>query len=126
MIKEQRGSAVVEFALTLPLVLLVALALAQVAVVGRDRIVLQHAARAGARLAAVETSDQAVDAEVRRAAAWLDPDDLTVMVQRVGVLGEPVAVRAEYDVPMALPLAGWLLPPAVHLSAEVTMRQEFG
>lgn len=126
MIKEQRGSAVVEFALTLPLVLLVALALAQVAVVGRDRIVLQHAARAGARLAAVETSDQAVDAEVRRAAAWLDPDDLTVMVQRVGGLGEPVAVRAEYDVPMALPLAGWLLPPAVHLSAEVTMRQEFG
>ena len=47
--RSQRGTAAVEFALVLPLVLLVALALVQTGLLVRDRLLLEAAARAGAR-----------------------------------------------------------------------------
>ena len=49
----ERGQAAIEFALSLPLVLLVILALVQIAVVARDRMAVELAAREGARAAAV-------------------------------------------------------------------------
>jgi hypothetical protein len=122
----ERGSAVVEFALVVPLLLLVALALVQVTVVGRDRIVLQHSARAGAREASVNPDDGAVRAVAVDAAEGLDPAALDVVLTRPEAFGGPVVVRVEYDVPLGMPLAGWILPSGVHLVAEVTMRQEFG
>jgi Flp pilus assembly protein TadG len=45
----ERGSSVVEFALLLPILLLVLLALVQVGVLARDSLVLTQASRAGAR-----------------------------------------------------------------------------
>ncbi|MGZ8646525.1 MAG: TadE/TadG family type IV pilus assembly protein [Actinomycetota bacterium] len=47
--RSQAGSAVVEFALVLPLVLVVALSLVQVGLLVRDRLLVEAAARAGAR-----------------------------------------------------------------------------
>ena len=51
------GSASVEFALVLPLVLILGLATLQVALLTKDQLVVQGAARAGAREAAVSTDD---------------------------------------------------------------------
>lgn len=48
-----RGQAVVELALCLPIVFLMLLGVAQVAVVVRDELLVQHAAREGARAASV-------------------------------------------------------------------------
>ena len=45
----ERGTAAVEFALVLPLVLVVALALVQTGLLVRDRLLVEAAARAGAR-----------------------------------------------------------------------------
>ena len=45
----QAGSAAVEFALVLPLVLVLVLALVQVGLIARDRLLVEAAARAGAR-----------------------------------------------------------------------------
>ena len=120
------GSAVVEFALVLPLILLVALAMVQLAIVGRDRLILEHAARAGAREAAVDPDDAAVRSVVATALSPLDVADVSISVERGGAFGAPVVVRVAYDAPVALPVAGWLLPSSVHLSADLSMRQEFG
>ena len=122
----ESGSAVVEFALVMPLLLLVALALVQVAVVGRDRLVVEHAARAGAREAAVDPDDATVRATALGEAAALDPALLDVAVERASSFGDPALVRVVYDVPVAVPLAGWLVPSSIRVSAEVSMRQEFG
>ena len=46
----QRGTAAVEFALVLPLVLVVALALVQTGLLVRDRLLVEAAARAGAHM----------------------------------------------------------------------------
>jgi len=117
---------VVEFALLLPIVLLVLLAVVQVGVLGRDRLVLEQAARAGARIAAVDASETAVDDAVRAAATALDGDRLTVSIEREGSRGSAVTVTVRYDDETASLLAGWLVPSNVGLSATATMRQEFG
>ena len=114
-----------EFALVLPIVLLVLLALVQVAVLARDQLVLTQASRAGAREAAVDPSETAVEEAVRKAAVGLDADRLGIDIVRAGARGSPVTVSVRYEATIASMLAGWLLPESVTLSGSATMRQEF-
>ena len=119
------GSSAVEFALLLPILLLVLLALVQVGVLARDSLVLTQASRAGAREAAVQLSTDVVERAVRDAAPGLAADRLSVNVAWSGARGAPVTVSVAYQAPVASLLAGWLLPASVSLSASATMRQEF-
>jgi len=121
----ERGSAVVEFALLLPIVFLVLLAVVQVGVLASDQLVITQAARAGARAASIEAGDDAAREAAVGAAAGLDPARLTVTVSRSGSQGDPVAVAVAYEAPVAGLISGWLLPPEVTLRASSTMRQEF-
>ena len=120
--RAQRGSATVEFALVLPVVLAVLLALVQVGLLARDRLVVEHAARAGAREAAVSVDDARVRAAVSDAAPGLGP--VAVEVSRSGALGDPVQVRIRAERAMGTPLISWLFPASVTLEASATMRQE--
>jgi Flp pilus assembly protein TadG len=122
----ERGSAVVEFALLLPILLVMLLALVQVGVLARDRLLLAQAVRAGAREAAIQESDAAVRDAAIAAGAGLDPARLAVQVERQGGRGDPVSVVLIYDVHVAGVLAGWLLPATVTLTTTATARQEFG
>ncbi len=121
----QRGSSAVEFAILLPILLLVLLALVQVGVLARDALVLTQASRAGAREAAVQPSTEAVERAVRNAAPGLAADNLSVSVAWSGTRGAPATVSVAYEAPVASLLAGWLLPRSVRLSASASMRQEF-
>ena len=125
-IARERGSAVVEFALLLPILLLVLLAFVQVGVLARDRLLLAQASRAGAREAAITDSDSSVLEAATLAGAGLDPARLRLAVERTGARGSPVTVSIAYDVPVAGVLAGWLLPSIVTLDVTATARQEFG
>jgi len=123
-VRGARGSAAVEFALVLPLLLTLALALLQVGLIAKDQLVVQEAGRAGARQASVSNDDASVREAVNEAAAGLSPSLLTTTVRRGSGRGTPVAVDVEYEAPITVPLVGWLLPGAVRLSTETTMRQE--
>jgi Flp pilus assembly protein TadG len=122
----ESGSAVVEFALLLPILLLLLLAVVQVGVLASDRLLLAQAARAGAREAAVQELDEAVREAATAAGAGLDPERLRLEVARTGSRGSPVTVSLSYDVPIIGLLAGWLLPATVTISTAATARQEFG
>jgi Flp pilus assembly protein TadG len=122
----ERGSAAVEFALVLPLILLMAVAVVQVGVFVKDRLVLQDAARAGAREAAVTMDDSAVRQAVVDAAASLDPDGLDVTISREGGTGTAVTVAVGYHDAVSIDVVAWLFPQNVDLQASVTMRQETG
>ena len=120
------GSAVVEFALVLPLVLVVVLGLVQVGLVVRDRLLLEAAARAGARAAAHQPDPDAAKSAALAAAPGLDPALANVETSRAGSRGDPVTVRVTYDEPFRIPLIGWLIGTGVTMSAAGTERQEFG
>ena len=120
-----RGSAAVEFALVLPILLIVALAVVQAGLYVRDDLVLVGAARAGARQAAVSDDDTSVRDAVTSNAPSLDPDHVEVEISRTH-RGGPATVNVTYSVPPAVPYVGWLFPQTVTLHASATMRQEFG
>ena len=121
-----RGSATVEFALVLPLLLVVGLALLQVGLLTKDQLIVQEAARAGARQAAVSNDDGSVREAVSEAAAGLDQSLLTTVITRDDSPAKPATVTVSYDAPIAVPMVRWLFPSVVRLSARVTMRQEGG
>jgi Flp pilus assembly protein TadG len=122
----QRGSAAVEFALVLPLILILALATLQVALLTKDELIVQGAARAGAREAAVSTDDASARQAAVDAAVGLDEAGIDVAVERGGGADEPVVVTVTYHAPIALPAVTWLFPDRVDLVASATMRQETG
>jgi Flp pilus assembly protein TadG len=116
------GQAAVELALVLPLVALLALALVQVGLVVRAQVLVTHAAREGARAAAVDADPDAA----RRAAeagAPLDPARVDVEVHDRGERGARVRVVVRYAAPTDVPLVGSLVGDPV-LTASATMRVE--
>ena len=122
----ERASAVVEFALALPLVLTMAVALLQVGLLVKDQVVLEGVARAAVREGAVTADDARVQQAAVDAAAGLDPERLQVEVRRLGGGGTPVEVRVTYWAHADLPLVRWLFPEAIDLRATAVMRQETG
>jgi Flp pilus assembly protein TadG len=122
----ERASAAVEFALVLPLVLIMAMGLLQVGLLVKDRLVVEESARAGAREAAVTTNDAEVAQAATSAAVSLDPSRLEVAVKRDGGAGTPVTVSVLYHAPVVVPFVAWLFPAAVDLAAIAVMRQETG
>jgi Flp pilus assembly protein TadG len=116
---------VVEFALVLPIMLLICLAFLQVGILAGDELLVVHASRAGARQAAVDSDDGTIRPAVEAAAPGLDPAGLDVVIERSSGWGSPVRVTVAYDAPIAVPIAGLFLPPEVRLNASTVMRQEF-
>ncbi len=115
------GQAAVELVLVLPLVVVVALAALQVAVVARDQVLVVHAAREGARQAAVSPDDDAVG-EAAGGATALHRARLVVRTRRAPDAG-PVTVTATYEAPTTVPIVGALVGD-VELEGTVTMRFE--
>ena len=123
--RREHGQAAVELALALPILLLAVLAVVQVGLFARARLVLVQASRAGAREAAVTADEERIRGAVAAAAPGLDPGGIGVEVVRAGSAGDPVTVSLRYPDPVRVPFVGWLFPPAIELRATATARQEF-
>lgn len=116
--RPESGQATVEFALLLPLLFTMFVLLFQVALVGRDQMLVVHAARDGAREASVTASPARIQAAVQRTLPGA-----SVRVLRRGRPGEPVEVEVTYLARTDLPGVGALLPDLT-LHARAVMRVE--
>lgn len=119
--RREDGQAVVEFALIMPVLLLLLLGIVQFGTVFRDYIALTDAVRVGARQASVArtitpASQQVptIVARVQKAAVNLDKNKMTITVDPVMINGQPgweaggdVTVRATY--PFKINLFGLVL-----------------
>lgn len=99
------GQATVEVAFVLPVLVLLALAVGQVAVIAQARVAVTHAAREGARVAAVGESDAAVRAAVL-ASGRLPAARVRVDVTRKA---STVRVTVRYRDPTDMAVVGALL-----------------
>lgn len=121
VIRTEHGSASVEFALVLPIVLLVLVAVVEVAVVARSQIELLGAARQGARVAATNPDPAvAVDA-VHDALGDAVAERVIVTVDRPAVIGAQAVVRLSLTHHLAAALFGGV---PIDLSARSVMRVE--
>jgi hypothetical protein len=117
----EKGAAVVEFALVLPVVVLVLLAVVEITVVARNQYVLMHAAREGARAAATVPDPARAVAVVKAA---LDPEMATrvrVSVERPETVGGMAVVSVILPHRLGALLLGGL---QIDLRARSVMRVE--
>jgi Flp pilus assembly protein TadG len=112
-----RGQSTVELALTMPFVCVLLMGVVQVAVVVRDRLAVQIAAREAARAAAVSPTGGAAD-RAAEAAVTLRP----LRVHTVDD-GRALRVTVRYTDHTDVPLIGALLPD-VEVEATVAMAVE--
>ena len=98
-----RGSAVVEFALVLPVVLVVMLGVVEVAVVARAQLEVSQAAREGVREAATNPDTEAAVGVVH---GFLKTDRARVAVSREHRVGGRAEVTVRLRHTVAAPLLG--------------------
>lgn len=111
-----------ELALALPFVLLLVMLVVQAGLVVRDQILVVHAAREGARAAAVHSAvDPVLDAVVDGSGLRRTRVDVERSPRRAP--GTTVTVTVRYSAPTEVPLIGALVPD-VPLTATVGMRVE--
>ena len=116
----ERGTAVVEFALVLPLVLALLFGLVEVAVVARSEIQLLHAAREGARAAAA-SPDTADAVRAARESLGEAGSSARISVSRPAMVGERATVTISLRHNVAAPIFGGF---PIQLSANASMRVE--
>ena len=109
-----RGQAIVEFALVLPLLLVVILGVVLVAEIGVARLALEHAAAEAARAGALTNDDDLVRGTVAAAVAPLDGSAVNVTIepkQNEGARsstprGSLLRIRLRYPIPVPLGFVG--------------------
>ena len=114
----ERGQAAVELALALPVVVLLLLGMLQVALVGRDQLAVELAAREAARAAAVSADPVAA---ARLAAERVTP--LRPLQVAVTAGGETVTVTVTHPSATDVAIVGRVIAD-VELRASVTMAVE--
>ena len=125
---DERGQALVEFALVLPVLLVLALAIAEIAELGIARLALEQGAAEGARIGALTNDDELIRSSVSAAVAPLDPATVAVTVDPVASERGPeprgalLRVRLRYAI--AAPL-GFIGLPQVVVRGDAARRIEW-
>lgn len=119
-LRRQRGSSLVEFALILPVLLLLTLGVADIARVYSAQLTLMNGAREGARYLASHPYDTAgaiQRAQLKFADKGIPTEDVTITATP-GDSGQGVSVSIHYDYPL---LFGFLPFSTIPLNITVTM-----
>lgn len=116
------GQAVVEVALALPLVCTLVVGILQIALVGRNRLALEVAAREAARAAVVSADPTPAAVTAAHAAVTLRP--LVVRIE-AGTIADVSSITASvgWTDPTDMPIVGVFVPD-IPLRAAVTMTIE--
>jgi Flp pilus assembly protein TadG len=131
--KREKGQALVEFALLVPIFLLLLFAIVDFGMGFYSWIEVTHAAREGARLGAVQATSVEIEDRVYETVSL--PNEATRMTVTVinaqGGPGESVEVQVDYDYDLITPLAGLvqfvsgdILGPTITFSSTAEMRLE--
>jgi len=142
----EKGQALVEFTLLVPIFLLLLFAIVDFGMGFYSWITVTNAAREGARLGAVHaplnvasspcfgkvSSAVCIEDRVREASSELDPTKMNVTVSNAtGNPGESVVVKVDFDYDLITPLAGLVqfmsgdtFGPTLNLSSTADMRLE--
>lgn len=126
MHRDQNGQSLVEFALILPLLLLIVMGILEFGLMFNVYLTINNASREGARLGSVTEGDPvSIENRVVAVAPHLDKDNLVITSDIADVDNtESVTVKVEYDYQMITPIISDLLSDHIYLRSETTMRVE--
>ncbi|MDR7866091.1 MAG: pilus assembly protein [Sporomusaceae bacterium] len=135
-VRNRRGQAIVEFALVLPVFLLLLVGMMEFGLVLHDYVTVAEAARVGARAASVHKDNATITAATKNAAPGLSADQLTVTITpdvlTARTTDTAVTVTVVYPVPTYVPSITnpWsgeeyaILPATVNVTGRAVMRME--
>lgn len=121
-IKDEKGASSVEFAIILPVLILILFGILEFGFVYRDYLAITHAAREGARLAAVGNYSET---EIRQRSYPVSPTYVSLAYLTTDGLprhGYPVEVEVAYDRPLNIPL---FTKTTIRLTSKAMMRVEY-
>jgi len=123
IIKNEKGANAVEFALILPVLIVLIFGIFQFGIAYNNYITITHAAREGARRAAVDLTNPLLKQIIidRAYPIPLTEDDITITTPEGTKIGDPVEVEIIYNINIEIPLVGsWDIP----LTNKAVMRLE--
>ncbi len=123
--RSEEAQSTVEFALVLPVLLIMVLLFAQSVMVLHAQLVVTGAAREAARRGVETASEAEIRGVAVRSAAGLSSDQLEITVdagQRVR--GEWIKVSVGYKVPIVIPIVEKLFPGDIRVEGKAAMRIE--
>lgn len=125
--KYRNGQSMVEFALILPILILLVLGIVEFGLMFNSYLTVQNVSREGARLAIVGGTDTEIRAHMVSISPNLTPVNLSVTItpiQGSRTSGASVTVQANYTYPLTVPIIKNLLKNTISLKAQTTMRME--
>ncbi|MBI9014462.1 MAG: pilus assembly protein [Clostridiales bacterium] len=123
--RNEKGQSLVEFALVVPLVILILMAIIEFGFMFNAYITISNASREGARLGALGSNDAAVVTRVVDTSVALDPAKLSVTITPANrSRGDMIRVQVNYDYVLITPIVSSVLSPFIDLEAETVMRVE--
>jgi Flp pilus assembly protein TadG len=128
----ERGQSLVEFALIIPLFLLLMFAIVDFGMGFYSWITVTNAAREGARIGAVGADSATIQQRVKDTAGSLNNSNLTISVSNAqGNSGETVGVTVHYNYQLITPLSslmglvsGGSIGPNINFASTSQMRLE--
>lgn len=123
--KNQKGQAIVEFALVVPLLLIFIMAIIEFGFMFNAYLTISSASREAARVGAVGASNTEVELMVINVASHLESSEIDVTITPSSRnRGDMLRVTVEYDYQLITPIISNMLSPFVDLKAETVMRIE--
>ncbi|WP_105617248.1 TadE/TadG family type IV pilus assembly protein [Vallitalea okinawensis] len=126
-LKNEKGQSLVEFAIILPLVLIIILGIIEFGIMFNAYLTITSASREGARLGAVGGSDSEIESLISSITPQLNADKLVVTItpsEGARDRGDSITVTASYDYQVLIPLLGDIISNLVDLTAQTVMRVE--
>jgi len=125
-LKNQKGQALVEFAIILPLLLLLVMGIFQFGMMINSYLTIQNITREGARAAVVGSMDSEIIHRMKQISPTLNHNQLSIDItpsQGIRRSGESLTVKVSYQYPMTVPIISNLFSE-VTLNAKTSMRVE--
>lgn len=122
-LKSEKGSNAVEFALLLPVLVMLIFGIFEFGLAYNNYLAITHAAREGARIASVDLNNPDLESTIieRAYPVPLTADNIDISTPQGTEIGDPVVVEITYTVSINIPLAGsWNIP----LNSRAIMRLE--
>ncbi len=125
-IKQEQGTAMVEFALVSGILLLLLVGIAQFGLVFNAQLMLNYVAREGVRMAALPST--LTDNEIKTTMLSQLPESIQLQASQISITpsirrrAQPVTVIINYNYPVSVTMG--VLPESYNISARAVMMKE--
>ena len=126
-LKNNKGQALVEFAIILPILLLLLMGIFQFGMMLNTHLTIENASREGARVGIVGSTDAEIQNLIIAISPILNPQDLTLTItpdETNRNSGDTLTVKVTYNYKLNVPIISSLFNDVVVLNGQTSMRIE--